>query len=376
MNSDSYSTWAEINLDNLAENFRGIKRKIGANVKTLVAVKANAYGHGAVEVSRRLIAEGADMLGVAAVSEVAELRQAGINAPILLLGCTLPEAVGEALDLDARLTLCDLESARHVAATARARKKTAIVHVKVDTGMGRIGMPWTEAPRIVQQIATLDGIYIEGIFTHFASADEADKSFTHHQLELFQKVIASLEEAGLRIPLKHAANSSAILDLPETYLDMVRPGLILYGLHPGAGVSHSVPLKPVLSLKTRIVFLKKIAPGQTVSYNRRFTATRPTRVATLPIGYADGFSRELSNRGHVLVAGRRVPIIGTICMDQTLVDVTDIPSARIGDEVVIYGHQGSQQIRVEEVAELLHTIPYVITSTIGRRVHRVFLPSV
>jgi alanine racemase len=368
-----YSTWAEINLDNLAHNFRGIKQKIGPGVKTLVAVKANAYGHGAVPVSQRLLAEGADMLGVATVSEVAELRHAGIQAPILLLGCTLPEAVGPALDLDARLTVCDLECAQHVAAAARARKKRALVHVKVDTGMGRIGVPWPDAQHLARQLAAMDGISIEGISTHFASADEADKSFTHRQISLFKEIITSLETAGVRIPLKHAANSSALMDLPESYLTMVRPGLILYGLHPGEGVSHSIPIEPVLSLKTRIAFIKEIEPGQTVSYGRTFTAKRRSRVATLPIGYADGLSRDLSNRGQVLVAGRRVPIIGRICMDQTVIDVTDVPPPRLGDEVVVYGSQGDERISVEEVARLLDTIPYVITCAVGPRVPRVMV---
>ena len=406
-----HSTWAEINLDNLADNFRGIKQRIGPGVKTLVAVKANAYGHGAIPVSRRLLAEGADMLGVATIGEVAELREAGIKAPMLLLGCTLPEAVGPALDLEARLTVCDLEGARHVAEAARVRRRPAIVHVKVDTGMGRIGVRWTEARECIQAMVGLEGLVIEGIFTHFASADEADKYFTYHQIVRFQEVVESLERAGVRIPLKHAANSSAVMDIPESYLTMVRPGLILYGLHPGEGVSQSIAIKPVLSLKTRIAFIKEIEAGETVSYGRRFMARRRSRVATLPIGYADGLSRDLSNRGQVLVGGRRVPIIGTICMDQTVIDVTDVePPAergpggpqgdltagrpasslptgraqgfraagrarlRVGDEVVVYGEQGGERILVEEVARLLHTIPYVVTCAVGRRVPRIPVP--
>jgi alanine racemase len=258
-----------------------------------------------------------------------------------------------------------------VAETARARKKAALVHVKVDTGMGRIGVRWSEAREFVQAVAAMEGLVVEGIFTHFASADEADKYFTYHQIVRFQEIIESLERAGIRIPLKHAANSSAVMDVPESYLTMVRPGLILYGLHPGEGVSQSISIKPVLSLKTRITFMKEIEPGETVSYNRRFTATRRSHVATLPIGYADGLSRDLSNRGQVLVGGKRVPIIGTICMDQTVIDVTDIEPPRVGDEVVVYGQQGGERILVEEVARLLNTIPYVITCAVGRRVPRI-----
>jgi alanine racemase len=366
-----HSTWAEIDLDHLGGNFRGIKGKIGPGVKTLVAVKANAYGHGAIVVSRRLLAEGADMLGVAAVSEVAELREAGITAPVLLLGCTLPEAVGPALDQDARLTVCDAECAAHVAAAAGARNREAVVHVKVDTGMGRIGVRWDRAPDLIRRLTRMERLRIEGVFTHFASADEADKGFTYRQIERFREVIEALEKDGLHIPLRHAANSSALLDVPESYLNMVRPGLILYGLHPGAEVSQSIPIKPVLSLKTRITFVKEIEPGETVSYNRRFTARRRSRVATVPIGYGDGLDRHLSNRGQALVGGRRAPIIGTICMDQTVIDVTDVPPPSVGDEVVVYGAQGGERISVEEVARLLDTIPYEITCAIGRRVPRV-----
>ena len=366
-----HSTWAEINLNNLADNFRGIKQRIGPGVKTLVAVKANAYGHGAVLVSRRLLAEGADMLGVAAVSEVAELREAGIQAPVLLLGCTLPEAIGPALDLGARLTVCDIECARRVAEAARARKEPTAVHVKVDTGMGRIGVRWSEAREFVQAVAAMEGLVVEGIFTHFATADEADKYFTYHQIARFQEIIESLARAGIAIPLRHAANSSAVMDCPESYLTMVRPGLILYGLHPGGGVSQSIPIKPVLCLKTRIMFVKEIEPGETVSYNRRFTARRRSRVVTLPIGYADGLSRDLSNRGQGIGGVRRAPIIGTICMDQTVIDVSEVAPPRVGDEVVVYGRQGGEHIPVEEVAGLLRTIPYVITCAVGRRVPRI-----
>ncbi len=366
-----HPTWAEINLDHLAGNFHQVRRRIGPGVKTLVAVKANAYGHGAVGVARRLAAEGADMLGVAAVSELAELRRAEITSPALLLGCTLPEWLGAALDLDGRLTVCDLDSAHAVAAAARACHRRAIVHVKVDTGMGRLGVPYAEAPDLVRALSRMPDILVEGIFTHFASADEADKYFTYHQVVRFREVTGAIEAAGIGIPLKHAANSSAVLDVPESYLTMVRPGLILYGLHPGEGVSRDMVIKPVLSLKTRIMFLKTLKPGDTVSYNRRFTATRPSRAATLPIGYADGLSRDLSNRGQALVGGVRVPIIGTVCMDQTVIDVTDVPGVRVGDEVVVYGEQGGARISVEEVAALLGTIPYVITCAIGRRVPRI-----
>jgi alanine racemase len=239
--------------------------------------------------------------------------------------------------------------------------------------MGRIGVRWDRAADLIRRLTTIAGLRIEGVFTHFASADEADKGFTHLQIERFRGVIEALEKDGLHIPLRHAANSSALLDVPESYLNMVRPGLILYGLHPGAGVSQSIPIKPVLSLKTRITFVKEIEPGETVSYNRRFTARRRSRVATIPIGYGDGLDRHLSNRGQVLVGGRRAPIIGTICMDQTVIDVTDVPPPSLGDEVVVYGAQGGERIRVEEVARLLDTIPYAITCAIGRRVPRVMV---
>ena len=362
--------WAEVDLDAVARNIRLLKGQ--ANGAALMAVvKANGYGHGAVAVARAAVAAGADRLGVNCVDEGEQLRRAGIAAPILVMGHTPATDATRLIDLSLSAAVASRETAEALARAATQRGVRLAVHLKVDTGLNRYGFAPAEVVALADWLRDLPSLEVEGLFTHFASADEADKYFTYHQIVRFQEIIESLERAGIRIPLKHAANSSAVMDVPESYLTMVRPGLILYGLHPGEGVSQSIPIKPVLSLKTRITFIKEIEPGETVSYNRRFTAKRRSRVATLPIGYADGLSRDLSNRGQMLVGGKRVPIIGTICMDQTVIDVTDIEPPRVGDEVVVYGQQGGERILVEEVARLLNSIPYVITCAVGRRVPRI-----
>jgi len=363
-------TWAEIDLDAIAHNVRAIRAKIGRRVKMLAAVKADAYGHGAVPVSCTALEHGADMLGVATVEEAVELRENEVAAPILILGCVLPEEAEAVVEHGLAATVCDLAVAEALSRSAVAQAKRVSVHVKVDTGMGRIGVRPDEALEFVRRIVRLHGLSLDGLFTHFPSADETDKTFTRQQIAAFSQVIQELEADGIRIPLKHAANSAAILDLPESYFDMVRPGLILYGLHPSPDVQRSMALKPAMTLKTRVVFLKDVPAGTPLSYSRTFTTRRPSRIATLPIGYADGLSRGLSNKGAALIRGQRAAVVGRICMDQCLADVTDIPGAAVGDEVVVYGTQGGERISIEEVAQVVGTIPYEITCAVSRRVPR------
>jgi len=368
-----YLTWAEINLGDLKHNLDQIRARVGPSVKILAPVKANAYGHGAVEIARSLQTEGVDMFAVARLSEAQELSAAGIRKPILIFAALPPGLAEEAAADGFRVTLCSDESAEALCRWAEIAGSSARVHVKVDTGMGRIGVPVDRAAAFVKRVHRMPGIEIEGIYTHFPSADEDDRSFTLKQIELFEGLLSELKREGIDIPIRHAANSAGADRFPGSYLTMVRPGLALYGLHPDAETLFGLDLRPILTLKTRVMFLKDIPPGASVSYGRRFIARRTTRAASLPIGYADGLSRSLSNRGHVLVGGRRAPIIGTICMDQCVADVTDIPGVSLNDEVVVYGSQGDERISIESVAQMLGTISYEVASTISRRVHRVYV---
>ncbi|MEW6354750.1 MAG: alanine racemase [Planctomycetota bacterium] len=366
----SHPTRAEIRLGNIIHNLEEIRRKVGPRVKVLAAVKANAYGHGAVAVSKALAAHGVDMLGVAAVSEAAELRDAGIETPILMLGAVLPDLVEDALRRSVALTVCDADLAQAVSETARRLNVVASVHVKIDTGMGRIGVSPDGALDLIRRVLSLGHLSFDGVWTHFPAADEPDLSFARRQVALFNSITAKMKKEGLPVPLRHAANSGAIAQLPEAHFDMVRPGLALYGYHPTADMRLDLDLRPAMTLKTRVSFAKNLLVGATVSYGRTFTAARPTRAATLPIGYADGLNRLLSNTGHVLIHGKHCHIIGRICMDQCVVDITDVPEVQIGDDVVVYGRQGDEMISVESVAKLLGTIPNEVLCAVSRRVPR------
>ncbi|MDO8589085.1 MAG: alanine racemase [Armatimonadota bacterium] len=366
------SASAEINLEAIRGNLRAIRRKTGSGVRMMAVVKANAYGHGAVNVARAALDGGADTFGVAHVEEAVDLRQAGITSPILALGISSHKETEEILAHDLAATVCDMEFARALSASAAKRGKNARVHVKIDTGMGRIGVRLNDAASFVEQISSLPGICVEGIFTHFPSADEEDRGFTCRQIEDFRSLLARLEERGLRPPLAHAANSGAVLDYPDSYLDMVRAGLIMYGCYPSDCASRSIAIAPALTFKTHVVFVKEIDKDDSVSYGRTFKAARKTRVATIPVGYADGFSRRLSNRGQVLLRGRRVPVIGRVCMDQTMLDVSEVPEARVGDEVILYGSQGNETVSVEDIARMIGTAPHDVLCAIGQRVTRIY----
>ena len=369
-------TVAEINLDAIAFNLRWVRRLVGSGVKICPAVKAHAYGHGAVPVSRALLDAGANMLSVALVEEAIELRDAGIAAPILLLGCTFADQIPDIVKHDLTATLCDLDFAQILSHEAASAGKRAKVHIKVDTGMGRIGLSGREVVGLTLAVNSLPGIEIEGIFTHFPCADEEDQTLTRGQVEYFRAITEALAAAGVRIPIRHTANSGAILNVPESYFEMVRPGIALYGLYEGAFVEEQVDFKQAMTLKTKIVFVKEVQPGTTVSYGRSYRASRPTRVATLPIGYADGYNRLLSNKAQALVRGRRVPAIGRVCMDQMMLDVTDVPTASLGDEVVLYGSQGGETISISEVAAIQGTIAYEVACAVSARVARVYVGGV
>lgn len=380
-------TWAEIDLVAYRHNIAALRRAALPEARFMAVVKANGYGHGAVEVSRIALEVGADCLGVARLHEAMELREAGIEAPILIFGGTPAETVETLLNLDLTQAVFTSEAAAALAARCRSIGRRLRVHIKVDTGMGRLGLltdePFTDEAtgtaashrlREVMSIAALPGLEVEGLFTHFATADHAEKSYAERQLQRFDDLVELLKQEGLEFPVNHAANSAALLDMPDSHLDMVRPGIATYGLYPSAEVDHSrVELKPVLEWKARIIQLKEVPAGFGVSYGITYETPRPTRLATVAVGYADGLNRGLSSRGQMLVGGRRVPIVGRVCMDLTLLDVGEVPGVEVGDEVVILGRQGDERITADEMAATLETINYEIVSTINTRVPRIYL---
>jgi len=362
--------WAEIDLSAVRENLRAIRARVGSCVRIMPAVKADAYGHGAVEVSRACVEAGADALCVACVEEAIELREAGVEAEILVLGCSSLEAVGPTLDYRLTSAVCDMSFATALSDAAVLRGINARVHVKVDTGMGRIGVGPDEAVDFIKGVAALPGLDLTGVFTHFASSDEADRSFTASQISLFRQAASGVASLGSS-PIFHASNSAAILQWPEADFDGVRPGLTVYGLYPACGPGRGIEVREVLTLKTRVVFMKTVPSGTPISYGRTHIVRRPSRIATLPVGYADGYSRALSNRGEAAVRGVGVPVIGRVCMDQIMIDVTDVPDAQVGDEVVLYGG-GFDYLGVGNIAARIGTIPYEVLCAISKRVPRIY----
>jgi alanine racemase len=368
----SRPTWAEIDIDALKKNFRAVKAYVQPIVKIMVTVKANAYGHGIVPVSKALSQEGVDCFGVASLDEAVTLRKNGLKEPIVILGNILPEEIPLLVKHKFAQVVSSLEMARAISRRARRKRTRVCVHVKIDTGMGRIGFWHAEALRALTKIAALRGITIEGICTHFPSADEEDTSFTSFQIETFNALMKDLRERKIEIPYQHAANSIGLLRFTQSHCNMVRPGLVIYGLYPKENIP--ITLEPVMSLKTKIVFVKDVPAGRTISYGRTYVTQKPTRIATIPIGYGDGYLRALSNKAHVLVKGKRAPVVGRICMDQAMIDIGGIKNVKIGDEVVLFGTQGKERISVEEIARLAGTIPYEIVCLVSPRVPRVYLP--
>ncbi len=357
---------AAVDLDAVRANVRALLGSLAPGAGLMAVVKANGYGHGAVPVARAALQAGARWLGVAHVDEGLVLRRAGVRAPVLVLVPAPPADLDRALAAGLSLTVCSREHAEAAAARARAAGVTARLHLKVDTGMGRLGADPAQAPDLVRAIRALPGAELEGLFSHFATADEPDLSFARSQLEAFQGLVSGLAATGLRPALCHMANTAAILNLPSSHLDLVRAGIGVYGIYPSPHVARRVPLRPALSWSTRIAFVKEVSPGTSLSYGRTYIARGVRRIATLPVGYGDGYPRVLSNRGRVLVHGRRVPVVGRVCMNLTLVDVTGVPGVREGDEAVLLGRQDGEEITADELAALARTIPYEITCGIGR----------
>jgi len=362
-------TWAEINLNNLAYNFYQIKKLLAPGVKIMVTVKADAYGHGLIPVTKRLISCGVDYLGVASIDEGIRLRQANISLPILILGLILKKDIEPLFRYKLTTTVCTEDLAIALNNKARLLGRPINVHIKVDTGMGRLGVLHEDAEALIKKIYKLKFINTEGLFTHLAFAD-MNKDFTLYQIDLFKRLLSKLNRASVNIPLIHAANSMGVIDYKNSHFNMVRPGLVIYGLYPKENLN--ITLKPVLSLKTKVIYIKKVPRGYGISYGHDYVTKKETRIVTLPIGYGDGYPRNLSNKAPVLIRGKRFIISGRICMDQIMVDVGDLP-VKVGDEVVLIGPQGKYKITAEELAQLSGTIPYEIVCGLGSRVPRVYI---
>jgi len=368
--------WAEIDLDAIAHNVREIRKITGPRVEIMGVVKADAYGHGVREVVRTLLENGVTQLAVSMLDEAIQIRQMGINVPILVLSYTDPVRAEEIVHYGITQTVFSHDLAKALSEAAVKLGKSARVHIKIDTGMTRVGfMPGYSAVKHIMEIGKLPGVVIEGLFTHFASADEKDPEYTKLQFERFISLCNELGRVGIHVPVKHVCNSAATIQFPEMHLDMVRPGIILYGLYPSNEVDkHKISLKPAMSLKANVIFVKDVEKGVCISYGRTFKTARPSKIATIPIGYADGYTRLLSNKGKVLINGEFAPIVGRICMDQCMIDVTDLKSeVKVGDEVVLFGRQGDKSIEVEEVADLIGTINYELVCIVGKRLPRVYL---
>ena len=362
--------WVEVDLRALKRNYERVKAFTKSEIMPIV--KADAYGHGAVEVVRALHDMGARRFGVAVLEEALELRKAFPKISIMLIGTFAGEDLPSIVKEDIICGIYTLDQAIALSKEANLQGKIAKVHLKVDTGMGRIGFRLEEFEQILN-IVELPNLNIEGIYTHFATADHSDLSFAREQLKQFEEVYQKLEAQGIHIPIRHASNSAAILQLPEGHFELVRPGIILYGLPPSKHVGKDAGIEPVLSWKTRVSLIKTISEGETVSYGRTFRAAYPTRVATIPVGYADGLRRSLSNLGEALLRGRRATIIGRVCMDQTMIEVTRIPGLEVGDVVTLLGTDGYERIDATEMASWLDTINYEVVCGISKRVPRVYI---
>ena len=363
-------TWVEVDLEAIAHNVRRIVELVGPGVKVLTVLKADAYGHGAVRVARTALNNGAYYLGVASINEGVLLRRAGITAPILVLGYTPAWRARELILNGLSATVFNLDIARALSRVAGEQDSQVRVHVKVDTGMGRLGLLPDEVVPLVRDLRALPNLTLEGIFSHFSVAD-TDPDYTRWQIGRFRQVLGALAEEGVELPLIHVANSAAILSLPESHFTMVRLGLAMYGLDPSARIPCPPDFRPALTFKTQVAQVKTLPPGSYVSYGNTYQTQGEQRIAVIPVGYADGFRRAPRHWGEVLVRGERVPIVGRVCMDQTMIDVTAIADVRQGDEVVLIGEQGGERITAEQVAERLGTINYEVVSEILARVPRV-----
>lgn len=367
-------THAEIDIRALVHNLNEAKRLAGSKSQILAIVKADAYGHGAVTISEALVRNGIQYLGTALVEEAIELRDAGIKIPIIVLGGIFEEQIPKIAEYGLTPVVYQEGFLKAIANEARKRNKKINIHIKIDTGMGRIGVLPEDAVDFVKKAASQKNIKVEGIMTHFADADLADKAYAEKQMAEFTSIAKRLDKDGIKIPYQHIANSAALVSFENDRFNMARPGIMLYGYAPfSKGKEGGLNLIPVMSLKTKILHLKRVPAGTYISYGRTFVAKRDSIIATLPVGYADGYSRALSNKGSVIVKGKKAPIAGRVCMDMTMIDVTDIDGVDVNDEVVLIGKQGKETITVDDIAMLANTISYEVLCCIGKRVPRVYI---
>ena len=361
--------YAEINLDAIRHNYRAIRRKINPAAKFCAVVKANAYGHGAIEVSRVAVECGADFLAVATVTEGLELRRAGFSVPILILGLVPLSAAEVVVENDLTQTVSDLTLAEKISAAAVHLGKIAKIHLKIETGMGRIGVAPENAAELAKKISLLPNVELEGVFSHFADADSPDRTFTEHQIKIFSEVIETIRALNIGVKIFHIAESAAVLDIPAVHFDMARVGIIAFGLYPSANLPRTIKLRSTIKLVARVVYLKKIPAGVSIGYGRDFISARESLIATLPVGYADGYIRAYKNF-HVEIRGQLAPIVGRVCMDQTMIDVTDVEGVQVGDEVILFG---SDAVTIDDAAKHLNTINHEVISLISARVPRIFI---
>lgn len=371
-----YQTFVRVHLDNIRSNIEGIRKAVGSQRKILIAVKANGYGHGAVEISRMAENIGVDWLGVATIPEGIELREAGITLPILKFSPAFPEEMSAAVTNKITLAVCERENIIELQKVCRSISEVFPVHLKIDTGMGRIGVTPSEAPDLAAFIEQeCPNLRLDGIFTHLPVSDIADTEFTKKQITLFRNTVNQIHTAvGRKVELVHCANSGAVLAHPDGWFDMVRPGIMIYGFYPDQETPHTIKLKPGLSFYTKVSFIKKVSVGTSIGYGRTWVAPRDTHIATIPAGYADGFNRLFSNMGRVLINGKSYPVVGRICMDQSMIDLGPDTDVKVGDEVVLIGRSGNLEISGDEWAEKLHTITYEVTCQINARVQRYYDP--
>ena len=363
-------TIAEIDLDSLAHNYRQIRSRVHPEAQILAVVKDNGYGHGAVMIARELERLGVDLLGIAIADEGVELRDGGVKRPILILSGISEEEIGEVIEYDLIPMVFDEGIARSLSDQAKRRNRRVKVHLKFDTGMGRLGVSIEGAREFIEGIKVLPNLIIDGVASHFSMADE---EYTCAQLRAFREVVALCRGEGINPTYWHISSSAPMIDFPDSRFNLVRPGIMIYGSYPSREYSDRIALRPVMRLRTKIGFLKRVPAGTRISYGGAYITERESLIATLPIGYGDGYNRRLSNGGEALLRAKRVPVIGRICMDLTMVDATDVEGASLGDEVVLMGRQGTDEITAEEIAEKIGTISYEVLCMVGKRVPRVYL---
>lgn len=365
-------TYAEIDLSAIAYNIRAIKKRVHP-AQIMAVVKADGYGHGAVPVARVALENGATWLGVALVEEGIELRNAGFLEPILVFSGAIVDQLSYFFKYNLDITVYTAEIANSLSQLAIQFQKPIRVHVKIDTGMGRVGVAWEDAVNFIKYLAQLEGIQLQGIYSHFATSDERDKAYAKLQHERFITINEILAQQNIRFPIRHIANSGAILDMPDTYLDLVRPGVMMYGYYPSSETTESITIRPAMTLKSQVIYVKQVPENFSVSYGRKYVTTKPTRIATIPAGYADGYNRLLTNKAKITIRGKKFPLVGRVCMDLIMADIGMEDNIEIGDEVILFGKQEQNAFTVTEICQLLDTIPYEVTCWISKRVPRIYI---